>query len=59
MNFNRAMQSPNLKCELGKREQVFSIFILTLTSLINEQTIRNEQVGKNLLFLFYEKMLAG
>ena len=51
MNFNRAMQTPNLKCELGKREQVFSIFILTLSSLINEQTIINKQVGKNFFFV--------
>ena len=59
MNFNRAMQTPNLKCELGKREQECSIFILTLMSLINKQTIINKQVGKNFLFLLYEKMGAG
>ena len=51
MNFNRAMQTPNLKCELGKREQVFSIFILTLSSLINEHTIINEQLGKIFFFI--------
>ena len=52
MNFNRAMQTPNLKCELGKREQVCSILILNLRSLINKQTIINKQGGKKNYFCY-------
>ena len=59
MNFNRAMQTPNLKCELGKREQVCSILILNLRSLINKQTIINKQGGKKFLFLLYENWEQG
>ena len=59
MNFNRAMQTPNLKCELGKREQVVAFF--TYSHVPNKRADHNKRAGREefFLFLIYEIMRAG